>query len=144
MTKQQAWRLFIETSTRLSVAADEQLRGDAQLSLADYHVLLLLSEAPDQRIRMKEIAQRMAFSRSRLTYQVDRMCRRGWLRRETVAEDRRGSYAVLTTAGRDAFGTAAVGHVALVQRLFYDALTDEDATQLARIMTRIGERLNTQ
>lgn len=142
MSKADAWRLFIETSTRMSVAADDQLRADAQLSLADYHVLLLLLEAPDRRLRMKEIAQKMVFSPSRLTYQVDRLCRRGWLRREPVPGDRRGSYAIATDEGAAAFRAAAVGHVALVRNTFYDALTDDEATTLARIMTRVSASLD--
>lgn len=141
-SREHAWRLFIETSTRVSTAADEQLRSDAQMSLADYHVLLLLSEAPDRRLRMKDIAQKMVFSASRLTYQIDGMCQRGWVSREPVPEDRRGSYASLTDDGRGAFRTAAVGHFHLVQDVFYDVMTDDDAADLARIMTRVSNHLD--
>ncbi|GAA3965072.1 MarR family winged helix-turn-helix transcriptional regulator [Gordonia caeni] len=136
-----AWRLFIETSARLSTAIDDQLRRDAGMALADYHVLLLLSEAPGHRLRMKEIAERMVFSQSRLTYQVDTLCKRGWLRREPVPEDRRGSYAILTDEGRGAFAAAARGHRELVDRLFYDALTPDDGRELAGLMARLADRL---
>ncbi|GAC58367.1 putative MarR family transcriptional regulator [Gordonia hirsuta DSM 44140 = NBRC 16056] len=140
--REAAWRLFIETSTRVAGALDDQLRTDAQMSLSDYHVMLLLHEAPEQRLRMKDLAARMVFSASRLTYQVDVLCRRGWLRREPVPSDRRGSYAILTDAGHAAFAAAGRGHFDLVQQIFYDVLTPEDGRTLAAIMTKIDHRLD--
>lgn len=139
-----AWRLFIETSTRLTTALDDDLRRVSGMSLADYHVLLLLSEAPDQRLRMKELAQRMVFSASRLTYQVDQLCSRGWLRREPVPEDRRGNYAILTDAGREAFAAAARDHILLVHALFHDALSADDGRRLAQLMRRLAAHLDTK
>lgn len=136
-----AWRLFIETSAGLSTAIDDQLRRDADMTLADYHVLLLLHEADGHRLRMKQIAEQMVFSASRLTYQVDGLCKRGWLRREPVPEDRRGSYAILTDDGRAAFAAAAHDHRELVSRLFYDALTPDDGHELAALMSRLADHL---
>ncbi len=137
-----SWRAFIETSARLTTVIDDELRRDANMSLADYHVLLLLAEAPEHRLRMKEIAQRMVFSASRLTYQVDQLCKRGWLRRETAAEDRRGSYAVLTEQGLAAFVAAGRGHHEVVHELFFDVLSPEDDHALAAIMGRLAHRLD--
>ncbi|MFZ2501907.1 MAG: MarR family transcriptional regulator [Nocardioides sp.] len=137
-----AWRRFIETSARLSTAVDDELRRDGGMTLADYHVLLLLTEAPEGRLRMKEIAQRMVFSASRLTYQMDQLCKRGWLRREAVAEDRRGSYAALTPEGRAAFAAAAAGHRALVTELFFDVLSPEQASHLVAAMDVLATQLD--
>ena len=137
-----AWRLFIETSARLTTAIDEQLREQSAMSLSDYHVLLLLSEAPDQRLRMKEIAQRMVFTASRLTYQVDTLCKRGWVRRERVPQDGRGSYAILTDEGRAAFATAARGHRKVVDDLFFQALSPTDGQQLVHLMSQLAARLD--
>lgn len=137
-----AWRLFIETSAHLSTVIDEDLRRESGMSLSDYHVLLLLTEAPDRRLRMKEIAQRMVFSASRLTYQIDQLCKRGWLRREPVPDDRRGSYAILTAAGAEAFAAAAARHHEVVAHLFYDVLSPADGEQLAALMRRLADRLD--
>ncbi|MFT4086731.1 MAG: MarR family transcriptional regulator [Gordonia sp. (in: high G+C Gram-positive bacteria)] len=137
-----AWRRFIETSARVSTAIDDELRADADMSLSDYHVLLLLSEAPEHRLRMKELSQRMVFSASRLTYQVDVMCRRGWLRRERAAEDRRGSYACLTDDGAAAFRAAFDGHFQQVRRVFFDALTPDDGRSLATVMRTLADHLD--
>lgn len=138
--KRAAWRLFIENSARLQTELDRRLRAEG-MCLADYHVLLSLHEAPGRRLRMNEISRRMIFSASRLTYQVDVLRRRGWVRRETAAEDRRGSYAVLTDEGEAAFQKAAAAHGDDVDELFFAAVSDDDAAALADIMVRVGRRL---
>ena len=71
------WRAYIEASQRLFTQLEDDLRADGELSFADYHVLVLLSEAPGQRLRMGELAGRLVFSPSRLTYQISTMQRRG-------------------------------------------------------------------
>ena len=71
------------------------------------------------------------------------MQRRGLVRREECAEDGRGAYVVLTDAGRDAITTAAPGHVAAVQRLFFDHLTAEQVTTIETISTEFLDRLDT-
>lgn len=113
------------------------------MCLSDYHVLLLLHEAPDRSLRMNELSRRMVFSASRLTYQIDTLCRRGWVRRENAAEDRRGSYAVLTDDGNAAFEAAAELHAADIDELFFSAVpNDDDATVLADIMRRLADNLD--
>src|SRR4051812_4215705 len=76
------WRAYIEASQRLFTRLEDDLRADGELSFADYHVLVLLSEAPGQRLRMGELASRLVFSPSRLTYQVSAMQRRGLVARQ--------------------------------------------------------------
>lgn len=143
-SKAQAWRLFVETSARVQTILDDELRSHCRMSLADYHVLLILQECPHGRARMRELAHRMVFSTSRLSYQIDAMVRRGWLRREAVPEDKRGSYAVLTDDGRAAFAAAARDHGDAVDRLFTSALSDGEAAALADIMRSLTTHLDVE
>jgi DNA-binding MarR family transcriptional regulator len=135
------WRAFIESSQRLMTHLEEDLRAANDLSLADYHVLVLLSEAERQRLRMGELASRLVFSPSRLTYQVSSMERRGLVIRESCPEDRRGSQAVLTATGLLALQQAAPAHLESVRRHLMDDLDDAEVSCLTRVFTRIGERL---
>nr|EMP13889.2 MarR family transcriptional regulator [Gordonia sp. NB41Y] len=137
-----AWRLFIETSTRIHTRLDEDLRKHCRMSLSDYHILLILHECPDGRTRMRDLSRRMVFSTSRLSYQIDVMVKKGWLRRESAAEDRRGSYAVLTADGRATFAAAARDHGAVVDRLFSAAVDTDDAAALTRVMRTITTHLD--
>src|SRR5688572_4868821 len=98
-TQQTSWRAFIEGSWALHTRLEDDLRAATGLSMSDYHVMVTLSEAPGHRMRMGELAERMVFSPSRLTYQISSMVKRGLVRKQPCAEDGRGQEAVLTEAG---------------------------------------------
>jgi len=133
--------MFIETSARLQTVLEEELKRDASITLSDYNILLLLVEAPDRRMRMRDLAARMIFSSSRLSYQIDTMARRGWIDRQRAIEDRRGSYAVLTPEGYDAFTSAARGHGACIEELFGSLITDDEAASLIATLSTLRDHL---
>ncbi|MEU7588105.1 MarR family transcriptional regulator [Micromonospora sp. NPDC049230] len=140
-TREAAWRAYIEASQLLFTQLEEDLRADSELSFADYHVLVLLSEAPGQRLRMGELANRLIFSPSRLTYQISSMQRRGLVSKEPCPDDRRGSEAVLTAAGLLALSEAAPHHLASVRAHLMDDLDDAEVACLTRVFDRLGRRL---
>jgi DNA-binding MarR family transcriptional regulator len=135
------WRSYIESSQLLINRLEDDLRATCELSLADYHVLVLLSEAPGQRLRMGELASRLVFSPSRLTYQISHMQRRGLVVRESCARDRRGSEAVLTAAGLLALREAAPHHLVSVRGHLMDDLDEAEIACLTGVFRRLGARL---
>lgn len=135
------WRAVIEASQRLLTQLEDDLRETGELGFADYHVLVLLSEAPKQRLRMGELAHKLIFSPSRLTYHVGTMERRGLVVREPCPDDRRGSQAVLTATGLLALRDAAPHHLRSVRRWFVDDLDAAEIAVLTKVFTRLGERL---
>ena len=135
------WRAYIESSQRLFTRLEDDLRADSDLSFADYHVLVLLSEAPGQRLRMGELADRLVFSPSRLTYQITTMRKRGLVAKEACPADRRGSEAVLTAAGLFALREAAPHHLRSVRAHLIDDLDDAEVACLTRVFERLGRRL---
>ncbi|MFY1693567.1 MarR family winged helix-turn-helix transcriptional regulator [Plantactinospora sp. WMMB782] len=137
------WRAYVESSQLLLNRLDDELRGASGLSLADYHVLVLLSEAPRQRLRMGELAGRLVFSPSRLTYQISSMERRGLVARQSCPEDRRGSEAVLTAAGLLTLREAAPQHAASVRGYLMDDLDEAEVACLTRVFDRLAGRLRT-
>ncbi|OBF86131.1 MarR family transcriptional regulator [Mycobacterium sp. 852002-51163_SCH5372311] len=139
--EQRAWRAYIEASIRLETRLDEALRAGTGLTLIDYHLLVLLSEAPQHRLRMNELADSMVFSRSRITYQVNSLARRGHVVREPAPDDGRGYRAVLTATGYETLRRAAVKHAASVRELFLANLEPDELACMGRAFTRLGERL---
>lgn len=137
-----AWRSYIEASARLQARLDEDLGDTSELSLVDYHVLVRLSEAPAQRLRMGELAGWLVFSPSRLTYQVSSMERRGLVLRERAPEDRRGTRAVLTAAGLHALQAAAPHHRRAIRELWLDDLDAAELDCLTRVFARLAGRLD--
>ena len=143
-TQQAAWRAFVESSWALHNRLEDDLRTATGLSMADYHVLVVLSEAPGRRVRMGELANRLVFSPSRCTYQITTMVKRGLVRKQSCSDDGRGQEAVLTDAGMAALTAAAPLHLATVRETFIDDLDDAELATITRVFGRLGPRLRTQ
>jgi DNA-binding MarR family transcriptional regulator len=139
--QQTCWRAFIESSWALHNKLEDDLRAATGLSMADYHVMVALSEAPGHRIRMGELAGRLVFSPSRVTYQISSMVKRGLVRKQSCADDGRGQEAVLTDEGMAALVAAAPLHLATVRESFIDDLDDEELAMVTRVFARLGPRL---
>jgi DNA-binding MarR family transcriptional regulator len=119
--EQRAWRAYIQLAQLLMRQLDRDLHPFG-LSMHDYEILVELSEATRNRLRMTELADRTAQSRSRLSHQVSRMESRGLVVREGCEGDKRGTFAVLTELGAEVIGQVAPHHVASVRRHFIDQL----------------------
>ncbi len=141
-SEMKAWRRYIIASRRLLEALDDDLAAH-ELSMADYEVLAQLSDAPDRRMRMSELAEVSMVSRSRLSHRIKVMEKAGWVKREACPVDKRGSFAVMTAKGWKAIVAAAPDHVASVRYRFLDALDKNDQKVLAEIFERIAERVKT-
>ncbi|MGW0712313.1 MarR family winged helix-turn-helix transcriptional regulator [Streptomyces sp. NPDC002643] len=139
--EQRAWRAFIAASSLLEDALDRQLQQEAGLPHLYYSILSALSEAPDHRMRMTDVAERLKITRSRLTYAVTRLENDGVLRRENCQWDKRGSIAVLTDEGMALLERAAPGHVETVRKAVFDHLRPEQIGQLEEICTGIAAAL---
>lgn len=134
----QIWRGFLAASARVHQSVDEQLKRDSGMGLDDYEVLVHLSEAPEQRLRMTDLSDLLLHSQSRLSQRVDRLTKRGLVERQKCPEDRRGTYAALTQQGREALEQAARGHVAEVRRSMIDWIAPRERAVLAGVFERLA------
>jgi DNA-binding MarR family transcriptional regulator len=139
--EQRAWRGLLRMTSQLNARANRLLQEEYGISLADYEVLVALSEAPEGRLRVFEVADALAWEQSRVSHQLARMQRRGLITREGCATDARGAFAVLTTVGRGAIERAAPAHVEQVRQLVFDELSHEQVSALTEITTRVLDRL---
>lgn len=136
--EQTAWRTYLMATKRLLARLEHDHKAHG-LTGDDYAVLVALSEAPDDRLRMAELADQVQESRSRLSHHVSRLEAAELVTRETCPEDRRGSWAVLTPTGRQAIEALAPHHVALVREHFVDHLDEADLADLTRIFARLDD-----
>lgn len=136
-----AWCGYRRMRRLLDLELARELTQHAGLSEPDYDVLSELSETPDQRMRLSELADRMLWSRSRLSHHLSRMQQRGLVTREECPSDGRGSVVALTPAGRQAIEAAAPGHVAAVRRHLIDRLTPEEIDALGALTHRVVDHL---
>lgn len=118
---------------------EQQIQASSGLSMADYTVLALLSEAPEGRMRPYELGRAADWEKSRLHHQMTRMCERGLITRERCGS--RGIYAVITPTGLAAIKKAAPSHAREVQRLFIDPLTPAELDQFAKTARTLLDNL---
>lgn len=140
-TEQTMWRSYLESTRLLFRSLDHQLVRDADISLSDYEILVLLSEAPQRQARMHRIADAMSTTRGGATRAVSRLVEAGWVRRVDCADDRRGSLAELTDAGAAKLADAAPGHVAAVRANVFDLLSRTDLDRFTHFYAEMRDRL---
>ena len=136
------WRGFLAVKQLLFEALDRQLQAEAGIPHGYYVLLAVLSEAPERRLRMTELAYLTGSSQSRVSHAVSRLEEAGWVRREKVLDDRRGSLAVLTDTGYEFVARAAPGHVAAVRANLFDLLSAEQVRQLSAIWPAVLGKLD--
>jgi DNA-binding MarR family transcriptional regulator len=136
-----AWRSFIQAHARLLRRLDEELQAEHHLSLAEYDALLQLVNAPDRRLRMSVLAERVLLSRSGITRLVDRLVAAGMVERSACVTDARGAEASLTTNGLETLRAASRTHLGGVQRYFLGLVGDLDRGAIQRGCDQILDKL---
>ena len=134
--QQRIWRSYLRATAQLSCFLEESLRHHG-LSFAEYEVLVGLSEAPDQQLRMSDLAAFAHQSRSRLTHTVSRLEKAGLVTRTACRADGRGVVASLTDEGFALLREAAPGHVRAVRTALVDALSEAEFAALGHITEAI-------
>lgn len=138
-----AWRAYRRMRALLDLQISRDLAADSGLSDADYDVLSNLSETEDHRRRLKELADQMLWSETRLSHHISRMESRGLVAREKAPDDRRGTVVALTDEGWRTLMEAAPHHVASVRRNLIDLLTPQQVRTLHQIAEAVTARLTT-
>ena len=141
-SQKRAWVAYMRVQLRMNYEINRQLQRDSGLSLADYHVLNALSNAPDHKLQITDLAALIGWERSRLSHQVRRLCERGLTKRVQSEDDGRATDAVLTKKGMNAIVAAAPGHAALVRKLFFEPLPDELVSPFTASLEHIQASLN--
>jgi DNA-binding MarR family transcriptional regulator len=137
-----AWLELQQASALLSGALSRRLEDEAGMSAAEHDVLWALANAEDRRLTMSDLAGRLMMTRSGVTRLVDRLDRQNWVTRETVPENRRLTYAVLTPSGAKAVRRSAGVVAAARPPLFDERLTDTDVADLRRVLGKLLRRLD--
>ena len=133
-----AWRGLLEVHAHVLRELDVQMRTAHDLTLSQSEVLILLEDAPDQRMRMAELAKEVLLSSSGGTRLVERLETLGYVTRRAAADDRRGLFAELTDAGRHVVKAARATYQEGVRATFLDRLRASEQVALSVISTRVS------
>ena len=137
--QQRIWRNYLALNGRLQAAMNRQLQARCGLSLADYEVLVALSERGPARVL--ELADALGWEQSRLSHHLARMRSRGLIERHGTEQDRRGASVEITADGTDALHAAAPDHVALVRSVLFDPMTPTQLRAFDAVITAALDRL---
>lgn len=140
--ERECWLALISVSMQLPSLLDSELHRQARITLFDYNVLAMLSEAEDHLLPMSELAGRTNASLSRLSHVVKKLEGRGWVERTQSPVDARVTVAHLRDGGMDMLADLAPEHVNSVRRIVFDGLDDEDVADLARIGRKLVGRMD--
>jgi DNA-binding MarR family transcriptional regulator len=139
--EEKAWRGFVALRIGLVGHLARQLAQDSGITEAEFEVLVVVSEAPGQRIRSRDLGKALNWERSRLSHQITRMEERGMVAREQCENDARGFDVLLTKVGLKVIQAAAPKHLEAVRHCFIDLLTPAQMKALANIADVVGEHL---
>ncbi|MFJ8795459.1 MarR family winged helix-turn-helix transcriptional regulator [Streptomyces sp. NPDC102462] len=140
--EQRAWRSFVRMHEKLMGRLSRLLQTEANVSPADFAVLVELTDVPEGRRRFLDIARALEWEKSRMSHQIARMVKRGLVVRDRSPEDGRGTFVVITDEGRAVIEAAVPRHVEAVRKLFLDNVTPSELRLLARISERVAEKLD--
>lgn len=135
-----AWRNYIDSVNALQHALEADV-APFGLTMGDYEVLVRLSERPERRQRMCDLAAELRLSPSGLTRRLDGLVRSGLVGREPSHDDRRVMLAVLTDQGYELLVQAAPSHVEGVRRHFLDHMTRDEVSALASAFAKVRDGL---
>lgn len=139
----QAWRMFIVASGDLLNAIERDL-APYRLDLGDYQLLAILSESPEQRLRMCELAELLQLSRGGLTRRMEGVLKSKLVTRIQADDDKRVAYAELTAKGFRLLKKAAPTHLRSVRRMMIDHLTSGEIKAIGSAFAKIANHLGTE
>jgi DNA-binding MarR family transcriptional regulator len=139
--QQRSWRALLMGMTLLLDRLDDDLHRACDLSLVEYEILVRLSEREGRQMRMAQLADALAHSRSRVTHTITRMERAGLVARTSSPEDGRGVVASMTAKGYDLLVRVAPIHVNGVRDHLVDLVSSEDFQAVGRVMNAVADHL---
>jgi DNA-binding MarR family transcriptional regulator len=134
------WRAFLLAHARVVRRLDEELRAEHDLTIGEYDALLTIAQAPDRRIRMRQLADEVILSKSGVTRLIDRLVDDGLVERSACLADARGAEAVLTERGLDRLRAASRTHLRGIDEHFLAVLDGEDLTAIERSLSAVAQK----
>lgn len=140
-SQQRSWRAMIMGSTLLLDRLDDELRQEFKISFTEYEILVRLSEREGRQMRMAQLADALAHSRSRVTHTITRMERQGLVQRSSSSDDGRGVVATMTEEGMALLERASHTHVRGVREHLVNLASDEDFEACGRVLNAVADKL---
>lgn len=133
----EAWLALARAHAAITGRMQEALTAAGMPPLPWFEVLATLSEAPEQRLKMGELAEALVITRGGLTKLLDRLIKAGLLERTICETDRRVSFATLLPAGAALLAEMRPVVSAELDLAFEGSLSDGEADVLRATLDRL-------
>jgi DNA-binding MarR family transcriptional regulator len=140
-TEEEFWRALMRIVLSLPHRLDVDLVRAVGITANEYTTLMCLSEAPNRRLRMADLANAAALSPSRMTRLVDDLQTRGLVTKRASSEDGRGNLAKLTPAGLAKLKVAWPAHLASARERVFDHIDPSTIATAAQALSGVAARL---
>ena len=134
----EAWNAVLMLNKVVLAELDTSLRGECDLSVTEFDVLITLFNADGHRLGMSALASNVMLSPAGTTHLVTRLERDGLVRREVDADDRRKWFAVLTDVGDDRLRAARRTHNDVLRHSILRATLPAERRVLQRVWRRLS------
>jgi DNA-binding MarR family transcriptional regulator len=139
-TRLKPWRAFLLAHARVVRRLDEELRAEHDLTIGEYDALLTIAQAPERRIRMRQLADEVILSKSGVTRLIDRLVDDGLVERSACLADARGAEAVLTERGLARLRAASRTHLRGIDEHFLAVVDREDLSVIERSLSTVAQQ----
>jgi DNA-binding MarR family transcriptional regulator len=135
--QERLWFGLMETYDALLGALDARILSEHNMPLSAFEALMHITHAEDSAISISELAERVRLSPSQVSRIAIDLERKGFVHRQRSATDSRSTEVAVTDAGRAQLQAAAPAYLSTIREHLFDALSERDVKQLARIWDRI-------
>ncbi|MEU8876339.1 MarR family transcriptional regulator [Streptomyces javensis] len=135
------WGAWTRAQRLLAQELDRALQRDFGISKAEFSVLMTLWRAAGRELRVGELSESLGWEKSRVSHQLTRMEKRGFVARTESGAHGRRTGTRLTAEGRSAVESAITGHAGNIRRHFFDPLTPQQADAIRAWSEQTIERL---
>ncbi|WNZ25814.1 MarR family transcriptional regulator [Leptolyngbya sp. NK1-12] len=129
------WKLFLTAHTRLVDRIEQDFKQAELPPFEWYDVLIALKQAPEQQLRLSELAEVLLVNRTNVTRLADRLEAAGLIQRKICKDDRRGAYAVLTKAGLEMQQRMWAVYAQSIAQYFGRYLTQKDTIAFTKALS---------
>lgn len=134
------WDTWMRAQRLLTRELERGLQRDCDISKAEFSVLVTLWQA-GREMRVGELSEVLDWDKSRVSHQLTRMEKRGFVTRTTYGSDGRRAGIALTAEGRSAAQSAILVHGGHIRRHFLDSLTPEQTSVIRAWSEQAVDRL---
>jgi DNA-binding MarR family transcriptional regulator len=138
----QVWETLVATPFGLYTTWEEKLQAACGLPALHFHVLQILADAPEGRLRLQELAEAVRHSQSGTTRLVDRLEKEGLVARHLCESDRRVTWAMLSEKGKVSYKSALPVWNAFLADYLHKGLSVDEADTLRHLLLKLQATLS--